>query len=255
VNNQLTDRAYWAHHFGDLTPFAFGPTQFSKYLDKILPVDSSLDCIEIGAFPGTHVGYLAKRFGYSPTALDFHDKIEFVRANFAFNGIHNCEIVNADFLNWQPHKTYDVVCSHGFVEHFENYRDVLAKHASLVSPGGWLIISVPHLEFLQLWIRQELYTKERLETILGSHNREIMNLPRLKEVVFDQLGLAPVFAEYISEMSIWFPPEPGVIQMDKKPIYDFLKTIEVKFRELGVSDRLISPEILVVGRKSRVTAY
>lgn len=249
MKNKLTDPEYWKKHFGDKKPFKFGTIPFHEYYQKYLKKDSSKSCIEIGAYPGGRLGYFAKEYNYQPTALDFIEDIEFIKANMHYNGIDNCEVIKADFLKWNPEEKYDLVCSFGFVEHFDDYEFVINKHIDLLNSGGILIISVPYLEYLQLWIRKILYTPEHYRKIMDAHNREIMKLSELKKVIFAREDMEEEFAEYVSGMKIWFPAEKGVIRMRRKWLYNILKKLERIVTKLGISNRFISPEILVIARK------
>jgi SAM-dependent methyltransferase len=54
------------------------------------------------------------------------------------------EIVQADFLTWKPGRQYDVVASFGFIEHFEDPADIVARHFALTKPGGYVVLEMPN---------------------------------------------------------------------------------------------------------------
>jgi 2-polyprenyl-3-methyl-5-hydroxy-6-metoxy-1,4-benzoquinol methylase len=249
VSNSRTNEKYWDSIFGDMGFFEFGFSNYQNFYNNYLISDPTKKCLEIGAFPGSNLGYLAKKFLFKPTALDFLDNIGFIEANMKYNGIENCKIIKEDFIHWEPVEKYDVVCSHGFVEHFENYEEIIKKHVQTLNQNGILFISVPYLKYFQLWIREVLYTKEKFDSIMKAHNLNIMNLKRLKGILVD-LGLEILFAKYIRGMTIWFPANPETIQMEKIYIYNNLKLIEKVVNKFGISNRFISPEILIVAKNT-----
>lgn len=249
INNSLTNKEYWHNNYSQSEFFNFNNNKYKKYLLKYLDVDPNKTCIEIGAFPGGNLGYLAKAFQYKPIALDFVDNIDLIKSNMEHNGIKECGIIKEDFLKWIPNKKYDIVCSYGFIEHFLNYEDVLQKHIDILNHNGILIITVPNCEFFQLWIRKMLYTEEKYKIIMTSHNREIMNIDKLKEIILKKNRLKQLFSGFIGGMNIWFPANEVTIQMHKLKYYNFIKKIESIINRLNVSNRFISPEILIIAQK------
>jgi cyclopropane-fatty-acyl-phospholipid synthase len=49
---------------------------------------------------------------------------------------HPWEIVEADFLDYQPSQRFDAIVLMGIMEHLPNYRAVLRRFAALLRPGG-----------------------------------------------------------------------------------------------------------------------
>lgn len=247
--NSITSKEYWENNFGKTDFFKFDDSSYKKYYNQFLKPDSKKKVIEIGAFPGANLGYLAKKFGYHPTALDFLDRTSFIKENMVFNGIKNCKIIKEDFLKWEPQEKYDLVISHGFIEHFSDYKKIIKKHIDILNNNGVLIISVPYLGYYQYWIRKLLYRKEVLKRILRSHNRRIMNLEELKKVIFSDKRVKKLFAGFIREMTTWFSSNDTTIRKNMSPIYATTKKIESVVNKFGLSNRIISPEILIVAQK------
>jgi 2-polyprenyl-3-methyl-5-hydroxy-6-metoxy-1,4-benzoquinol methylase len=59
-------------------------------------------------------------------------------------GISNYELINADFQTFIPIEQYDIVFSHGFIEHFKDYNHILDKHVEFLNSGGTMMITVPN---------------------------------------------------------------------------------------------------------------
>lgn len=251
VLNNRTDTFYWKQHFSIYKDrvVRFENVPQHDLLKKYLKKDPQKTCIEIGAFPGTILGYFAKEYHYQPTALDFLQDLNLIRANMQYNGINNCEIIQADFTEWVPAKLYDVVCSFGFIEHFECYTEIIKKHYDILKPGGLMIITVPVLHGLQLWIRQLLYKKKHYRKIIKSHNTKIMRLRELKRVVFGLLEAEKLEARYYRGMTIWFKMDQVTTRTWLIPLYKGLKFVEKVISLLNISHALISPEIIIIARK------
>ncbi len=245
-----TNKQYWSSNFDKISFFKFPETiPQEKYLKKYLTRDSNKSCIEIGAYPGYFLGYLTKKYGYQSTALDFLDESDFIIKNMEFNGIHDCKLINKDFLNWKPEEKYDLVCSFGFIEHFDNYEDVISKHVSLLKPGGLLVLSIPSLEYYQFFVRKILYTRIKFHETLISHNREIMKLKQLKRSLNKHSNLRIFYADYIREMTFWVSRDSLSLRPGRLWLFDIHKVFEKFFKKIKISSKFFSPEIFVVAKK------
>lgn len=74
--------------------------------------------IEIGAYPGRHLAYLAAKYNLHPTALDYNSDRFKIEESFEVMGVSNYNITQADFLQHETTEKYDVLISNGFIEHF-----------------------------------------------------------------------------------------------------------------------------------------
>ena len=101
-------------------------------------------CIEIGCFPGTYLAVLGE-LGYVLHGIDLAPGVDTELPQwFSNQGYRVGTFLRGDFLNYEFPDTYDLVCSFGFIEHFQEWRSVLAKHARLVRPGGRLVVTTPN---------------------------------------------------------------------------------------------------------------
>lgn len=247
-NNKLSSRKHWEKR-SNYKVQEITDSPHKKYFKKYLPVDKTKSCIEIGAFPGNLLIYLAKFHKYFPVGLDYVEEVDFIADNLIYNGITTFEVIKEDFLTWKPVKKYDIVCSFGFVEHFKNYEEVIKKHMSIVNDEGYLIITVPCLGYFQLWLRKLVYTKESFKEVISMHNLEIMNLKKLEKIIFSDANFSKLFGGYTREMTIWFYPTDLFIR--RKRILKIFKFLEKKVNKLGISNKFISPEVMVIAKKSR----
>jgi len=115
-------------------------------LQKHLPRSEGLSLLEVGCYPGRFLWYFSRYFGYRVEGIDYIDWCcektgELLKAAGVEARVHQ-----KDFLTWEPteQERWDVVSSFGFVEHFEDYTAIVARHARLVRPGGFLVLEIPN---------------------------------------------------------------------------------------------------------------
>jgi 2-polyprenyl-3-methyl-5-hydroxy-6-metoxy-1,4-benzoquinol methylase len=244
----LTTKAYWAREGGKVKPVLVGANAFASVLERYLPVDPGLRCVEIGAYPGANLCYLAKRFGYRPTAIEYRDDADDIESLFAHNGVEDLTIIKKSFLDVVGLK-FDVVASFGFVEHFRDYENVIFRHAEMVEEGGYLVISVPHLFGLQGLLRRILFREESLKSMVESHNLAIMNLAVMKRVLRAG-GLEILFAGYAMGFRFWIPCDSPKIRNDMRWLASLVNKFDKRFGSRMPSCRFYSPMILTVSKKS-----
>ena len=98
----------------------------------------------------------------------------------------HCQFISADILCWDgPEEAFDVVVSQEVIEHidWEKQIDYAAKAASLLRPGGHLILTTPNARTLKAmpnegrdWTHQPLenwLTRSQLSGILKEHFCEV----------------------------------------------------------------------------------
>lgn len=110
---------------------------------------------------------------------------------------------------------FDVVASFGFVEHFEDYEAAIKHHIDMVKPGGFLVLSVPHLWGLQGFLRRIILKKEAVEQIYKTHNLEIMDSEKLKSTLTN-LHLEIKYCNYLMGCKFWIPYNSPKIKQNMK---------------------------------------
>lgn len=175
-NYVLTSKSDWLNRQsqGEINSILFG-NLFSKFLKKSL----GKSCLEIGCVPGRFLAYLCKNFGYFPEGIDYmKDTKKIIATTLLNNGLQDFVIYEEDFIKWGIIKQYDLVCSFGFIEHFEGdlNRQVVKKHIELLKSGGKLIIDIPNFNYCQ-YLFHLMLNREVLKT----HNVKIMNLAYFKK--------------------------------------------------------------------------
>lgn len=125
---------------------------FTDIFTRFLRYDHDKTCIEIGCNPGYFLVHMHKHYGFKIFGVDYIN-IEWTRKNLHNFGISDFSPQKIDFLNWHTDQLFDVVFSSGFIEHFDDYRELFWMHAQLLKPGGMLILIVPNFRYGQYALR------------------------------------------------------------------------------------------------------
>lgn len=140
---------------------------------KYLP-EGKLKVLEVGSSPGNELLYMQRRFGYIPYGVEYTESgAELNRRNFAANGIDESQVIHADVFDKEfqseYHEQFDVVMSHGLIEHFTEMDDIIRAHTDLLKPGGYLLLTVPNFRWLNY-----LMIKFFAPQAIVAHNLNIM---------------------------------------------------------------------------------
>jgi len=95
--------------------------------------------LEVGCGRGSLSSYFAHN-GWDCTLLDFSPSVlDTAQAVFKRNG-HSASFVPGD-ANQLPFadNSFDVTCSIGLLEHFEDVRKVMSEQLRVLKPGGWFL--------------------------------------------------------------------------------------------------------------------
>lgn len=157
----LVDQSYWDRSYADMAPTVAPPGDpVRSWLETHVPRPSGeAHALEVGCYPGRYLGVLGL-LGYTVHGIDLTPAVRRMRPGLEALGLRTGDFHEADFLRFQAPRTYDLVCSFGFIEHFRDWEAVLRKHASLVAPGGLLVIETPNFrgavqQFFHRWLDAE----------------------------------------------------------------------------------------------------
>ncbi|MCP4592740.1 MAG: class I SAM-dependent methyltransferase [bacterium] len=161
-----------------------------------LPVREEWKCLEIGCAPGHNLTRFCSVFGYQPFGVEYGPVgAQATRDTFEQAGFSAANVMESDFFDEQFQAEhagrYNVVLSEGFIEHFDNVRDVVRSHVNMIVPGGYLVCAIPNLcgwayPFLALFGRD----------MLRAHNCDIMRR-KVFERLFEGMGLTQHFCDYV----------------------------------------------------------
>ena len=244
---EYTDKKFWDSYFYKRQNKlrAVESVPFTDIFERYLDPDSGKTILEIGCADSDFLCYLAKRYGYKAYGIDYSDAISKTADIFKFNNLAEPTLYKEDFFNWNPDKQFDVVCSFGFIEHFENLDTVIAKHAELVSDNGKIIITLPHFahgQYLLHW----LIDRENLK----KHNTKIMNLNSIRGAI-KKNNLKIEHLSYYKTFGFWTERE-NLTRWEKIFKWMIIKSGKVITKIFGYdnSNFLFSPHIVCVAVKS-----
>jgi len=153
--NKLTTKEYWETYYKaqhtDRSHIVKVCSFYNQFWDKLVVkknTDKSL--IEIGGYPGRYLAYLASEYGVKTTCLDYNSNVSQIEDAFKTMGVEDYNIINADFTTYKPEELYDYVVSNGFIEHFENFDEILDLHCKYLKPGGKMLIMIPNKRYLRM---------------------------------------------------------------------------------------------------------
>lgn len=179
-----------AHKYKD--PF------FHDLLKDIIPNGRDKSCIELGAMPGNYLAYFYKKYGYSITGLDFSKHTEIFLQTMKVNGIKDYKFLTADILSYNTSDKYDLVCSFGLIEHFDDVSNILEKHIDLVSDGGLLLITVPNFRYFQ-WLYHKIFDGDNLSI----HNTDAMKPEKINSCL-QRHGMQKIVNQPFGMSEFWY---------------------------------------------------
>lgn len=245
MEDRYTDKKFWDQYFQGRPIRPLERTPFADLFIKYLTPDPAKHAFEIGCAGGNYLAYLNKTFGYKASGIDFSDEIERTRKLFEIYNLPEPILYKEDLFSFNSPHPYDVVCSVGFVEHFENLRNVIEKHAELVAPGGTLIITMPNFGYGQ-YLLHWLIDRDNLK----KHNTQTMNLQVLRRS-FQSLPFTIELLSYYKTFGFW--TERDDLKLWERSIYwgirRFGKLLNVTMG-YDTPNRFFSPHIVCIAKRN-----
>lgn len=237
-NNSITDKEYWDKYWKN---YQYDKIPKKVVFERFMPkLTRGINFIEIGGFPGVNAAYFYRRGIRDVTILDFHINKEIVRNFEKINDLPEGTIqcIDNDFFAFSSEKKYDVVFSSGFIEHFEDTRDAIARHIDLLSEKGQLLIIIPNFLGLNGKL-QRRFDRENLD----SHNLQSMKISYLKEIM-QSFNLYDVSVGYLGKPMVWLEPKPENQKRRK-----WVKMLSYALKLFPVKGKLLSSYIAIYARK------
>ncbi|MFN5134083.1 MAG: class I SAM-dependent methyltransferase [Chitinophagaceae bacterium] len=199
-NNRLSTKEFWIADRG--ADFTFRRTEnkhpYDYLIKKYIPPVKEGSALEIGSYPGNHLTTFGL-LGYTLNGVDFNpDNTKGLPTWLQSEGFKIGQFTNDDFFEYQPDELFDVVSSFGFVEHFENFEEVILRHWELTKPGGYLVITAPNFYgWLQYWLHKT-FDKENL----AIHNVYSMR-PEVWSSLLKKHGCEILYSGYFGGFAFW----------------------------------------------------
>lgn len=183
---KISSKEHWENNMDkeSLMPYIkaienFSKTEFYNFLSKYVSDWENIKTFyEIWAAPWLYGLLFNKYFNYIPWWIEYTDSWynSIIRLTNYFN-IDNSNYIKWDFFSYINKNKFDLVFSWWFIEHFDNYYDVIIKHVDLVKNWWKIIIAIPNYHFFFRTFQELLYPW----LMTKQHNLKIMNIKRFTE--------------------------------------------------------------------------
>lgn len=185
--SDLTTAGWWSNKWEEETSknryrFTRGEKEWDRFLTNMLEdVPHSGQLLELGCAPGTMIQRMALlRPDIFINGVDFSE-VGIQKTHQVYNKMMiKGELYLQDIRLALP-SLFDVVCSYGLIEHFDNPRDIIVSHVNHTKPGGKVILTVPN--FAAPPVNWAL--KHFASDTLKSHNVRVMRKEALEKLLID----------------------------------------------------------------------
>lgn len=150
-------------------------------------------CFEVGVVPGRYLSVFGD-LGFEVNGIDYVDNYSAgLRKWLEDNHYKVGELYEGDFFKFSTEKKFDVVYSLGFIEHFEDFQEVIRLQCRLVKPGGLLVLEVPNLRglFNRMYYYLFDYESLRIHNLKAMQFNEwirVLSQMNFKVTKYDYLG-------------------------------------------------------------------
>lgn len=171
---------------------------FTKLMRKTLKnsgLTNDVSILELGAGSGYTTSWVLDFYGGNGVLVDNNETSYqyFLKQKQSF--FPNIEYLKEDIFKLQLEPTFDIVCSFGLIEHFENKKEIINAHKKYLKQDGYLILIVPtdtilsriywdYNTELDLGYR-ELVTEEEFHNTLENEGLEVMEICTSERYVYD----------------------------------------------------------------------
>lgn len=189
---------HWAKH--KLVRVIPEDYSFSEVLKRVASLaGNSGKSIEVGGFPGSFSIYLAKHCGMDATLIDYYIDRNVIDSLLQINElpVNSLQVIEADVFEYEAACRFDIVCSFGFIEHFDNLDLVLSNHLKLLKPGALLLVTLPNFRGVN-GLLQKIFDPGNL----ALHNLNFMDVSVLKNTLH-RLGMQDIEVEYYPSAQVW----------------------------------------------------
>lgn len=193
---------YWDNRYAKIDPHLLDRKHPVRlWLEANVPRTETGTCIEIGCYPGRYLSVFGE-LGYEIYGIDLTPRLTEVPKYLESSGFRLGEFWQEDFMTFDPGRSFDLVCSFGFIEHFTDLESVIDKHLALVAQGGRLLLQAPNfLGVFQNWFHRTLNAKS-----FALHNLSAMEVARWENYVASR-GFQVEWSGYFGPFYFWYDPQ------------------------------------------------
>ena len=214
----------------------------SLWLHQFVPPGQGKSCFEIGCYPGRILSFFGKK-GYTLSGVDLTPNVEQLPGWFQSLGYDIGKFQRSDFFALDTKEQYDIVGSFGFIEHFNDWHEVILKQASLVKENGLVVIEVPNFagaiqRLLHLFLDYKNYMGHTTSAMYPIVWSEILSL----------IGFEIIYCGYFGKFGFWVQ-EPSASTTKLVLTYNILRSME-KLKKADTPDHMMAPYCGVIARKT-----
>jgi L-malate glycosyltransferase len=200
LSPEFWEKSYVSYNFSPPPP----QDPLRLWIEDCIPNGAGKSCIEIGCFPGGYLTIFGDK-GWEVNGVDWVRNLNPTVPTWLKK--YGCRVgefyqQNFELFHQSPPKTFDLVYSLGFVEHFKNWRDIIRWHCDLVAPGGYLLIGTPNFR----GIFQQLFHRLVDGKNLREHYLPSMRYDIWREIAQSE-GFKVSFAGPIGAYLFWVGPQ------------------------------------------------
>lgn len=171
---------------------------FTKLMRKALEgsrLTNDISILELGAGSGYTTSWLLNFYGGNGVLVDNNETSYQYFLKQKQSVFPNIEYLKEDIFKLQLESTFDIVCSFGLIEHFENKKEIIYAHKKYLKQDGYLILLVPtdtilsriywdYNTELDLGYR-ELVTEAEFRSALEKENIKVIKMYTSEHYVYD----------------------------------------------------------------------
>jgi SAM-dependent methyltransferase len=221
--------------------YKFSPSSLRLHLffKRYLSPNAKLRFLEIGCAPDRWLVYFRKNFGFDVYGVDYsREGVLMTRKNLR-NNVCEGTVFWKDVLDNDFRKNFgeyfDIVFSHGVIEHYVDPGDIIGAHLDLPRKDGLLIITVPNLRTGSIY--HGLLDRDCLER----HNIRIMELVNFRKLLQSLNRVDIKFLNYLGPITLTLSPRLANIL---RPIGFF-----IGYLTFPIGSSRLSPFLILVATK------
>jgi 2-polyprenyl-3-methyl-5-hydroxy-6-metoxy-1,4-benzoquinol methylase len=242
-------QAYWEKTNASFDFEKPSPTDYTRIIiNKYIPSTENGTAIEIGCYPGRYLSIFGD-LGYTLHGIDLTARTPETKTHLEKNGYKVGEIEVKDFLDLDPNKKYTVVTSFGFIEHFENYNEIIDRHCSLVDNAGYIVIGAPNFRYGIQYLFHRLFNSRGLKR----HVLRSMS-PKDWATQLQKNGFEVLFAKYCGGPHFWMDGDQSRTQhffgLQALRLVRIIKALLFWVKFDKVNSKYWSCDFIVIGKKN-----
>jgi len=168
----IVRQEYWDNSYENVEfKVAENNSDITNLLDQYISNIKNKSVFEFGCFPGSYIAYLGKR-GAIISGIDLTPRTREMTHWLETNNISIGKIRLGNVITDKNSDKYDIVCSFGFIEHFEDWKTIIDLHDAKVEKNGIVVITCPNFLSPLNWLYHRIFDWENLDR----HNISSMDM-------------------------------------------------------------------------------